>query len=59
MTYVTSYGFITSKSDPLLFIYTHGTIKAYFLAYVDDLLITGNENKFLQTFLHDLSIGSP
>ena len=55
-TYVTSYGFVTGKSDSLLFIYSHGVTKAYFLAYVADLLITGNDNKFLQTFMHDLSI---
>ena len=55
-TYVTSCGFVTSKSDSLLFIYSHGVTKAYFLAYVDDLLITGNDNKFLQTFMPDLSI---
>nr|KYP55676.1 Copia protein [Cajanus cajan] len=35
-------GFTNAKSDMSLFIYNKGSIIAYFLVYVDDLLLTGN-----------------
>jgi len=53
--FITSYGFIMSISDPSLFIYATGGTLAYFLVYVDDLLLTGNDSKFLQTFIGSLS----
>nr|KYP65844.1 Copia protein [Cajanus cajan] len=44
-----------SKNDPSLFIFATGNIKAYFLVYVDDLLLTGNNNDFLHGFISALS----
>jgi hypothetical protein len=54
-TFITSHGFTTSQSDPSLFIYASGTILAYFLVYVDDLLLTGNDASFLNHFIQSLS----
>ena len=55
-SFVTSFGFRTSRSDPSLFVYSEGAIKAYFLAYVDDLLVTSNNTQFLDSFIRSLAI---
>ncbi|PNX72737.1 retrovirus-related Pol polyprotein from transposon TNT 1-94, partial [Trifolium pratense] len=49
-SFVCNYGFFKSKSDPSLFIYKKDHIVAYFLVYVDDLLLTGNSSTFLNNF---------
>lgn len=49
-SFVVDYGFINSKSDPSLFIFKKGDVLAYFLVYVDDLLLTGNDSTFLDKF---------
>jgi len=54
-SFTLSYGFHCSNSDPSLFIYDTNGIKAYFLVYVDDLLITGSHPNFLQQFIIVLS----
>ena len=54
-TFITNNGFYISKNDLSLFIYHKGTIIAYFLVYVDDLLLIGNETKFLSHFINSLS----
>ena len=54
-SFVTTCGFSPSRSDPSLFIYSHGDTRAYFLVYVDDLLVTGNNDKFLQSFIQALA----
>ena len=43
-----SIGFTNSKFDASLFVYKHDLVLAYFLVYVDDLLLTGNDPKFIQ-----------
>ncbi|CAL1400403.1 unnamed protein product [Linum trigynum] len=43
-------GFVKSKSDASLFIYHKGTVTIYFLVYVDDLLLTGNDAPALAHF---------
>ncbi|PNX98781.1 hypothetical protein L195_g022038 [Trifolium pratense] len=53
--FINLYGFVTSKSDPSLFIYTSGAKLAYFLVYVDDLLLTGNDSQMLHNFIETLS----
>ncbi|CAJ2637896.1 unnamed protein product [Trifolium pratense] len=53
--FTVSYGFLCSKSDPSLFIYAAEGILAYFLVYVDDLLLTGNNDHFMHQFISNLS----
>jgi len=53
--FTTSHGFTTSKSDPFFFIYASGAIIAYFMVYVDDFLLTGNDAEFLHNFIQSLS----
>jgi Reverse transcriptase (RNA-dependent DNA polymerase) len=40
-------GFVTSTSDPSLFIFQRNNTIIYLLIYVDDLVITGNNNFIL------------
>ena len=54
-TFLVSQKFVNSKADTSLFIYNHDGIIAYFLVYVDDLLITGNNGCFLASFIAALS----
>ena len=54
-SFLLSYGFLNSHSDASLFIYRQNSITCYFLVYVDDLIITGNYNKFLKCFLQALA----
>lgn len=53
--FLLDYGFSNAKSDTSLFIYTKGNIIAYFLVYVDDILLTGNDDKFLSNFQEALA----
>ena len=48
------FGFKTSKADSSLFIYNHESIICYFLVYVDDLVITGNNSKFVSSIVEQL-----
>ncbi|KAH9687107.1 retrovirus-related pol polyprotein from transposon RE1 [Citrus sinensis] len=48
-------GFHNAISDASLFIYNHGGITAFFLVYVDDLILTGNDGNFLSKFVHLLA----
>lgn len=54
-SFIRSFGFFSSKSDPSLLIFATRNIKDYFLVYVDDLLLKGNNNDFLQAFIAALS----
>lgn len=40
-------GFKNSKCAPSLFTYSHNSIFAYFLVYMDDIVLTVNSPKFL------------
>lgn len=53
--FLISCGFTNSKSDASLFIYKSDSIIAYFLIYVDDLLLTGNNPSFLEEFKASLA----
>ncbi|XP_014489926.1 uncharacterized protein LOC106752708 [Vigna radiata var. radiata] len=53
--FLISYGFTNSRSDTSLFAYHWADTIAYFLVYVDDLLLTGNNMVFLSEFQHDLA----
>jgi hypothetical protein len=53
--FLLDYGFANSKSDASLFVYRNQGVILYFLVYVDDLIITGNDNNFISCFLQALS----
>ena len=53
--FLLSYGFINSFSDASLFIYRKHGVTLYFLVYVDDLIVIGNNNAFLVNFLQALA----
>lgn len=44
-TVLHSLGFHGSKTDPSLFIYSHGGTLLYMLVYVDDIILTGNNSQ--------------
>lgn len=54
-SFLLSYGFINSKSDPSLFIYLKGDAKLNTLVYVDDILITGNNDQAIHRCISTLA----
>ncbi|GJX20822.1 retrovirus-related pol polyprotein from transposon RE1 [Tanacetum coccineum] len=54
-TFLLELGFRKSLADPSLFIYKRDGIIAYFLVYVDDIVLTGNKNPFIQHIIRALS----
>nr|XP_043615796.1 uncharacterized protein LOC122587696 [Erigeron canadensis] len=54
-SFLTDFGFIKSHADASLFIYNHGDTKCYFLVYVDDIILTSNNNKFLDHFVPSIA----
>jgi histone deacetylase 1/2 len=54
-TFLLQFGFVNAKSDTSLFIYNSGSTTAYFLVYVDDLLLCGNNSSFLDQFKQALA----
>ncbi|KAJ0443321.1 putative RNA-directed DNA polymerase [Helianthus annuus] len=48
-------GFRKSVADPSLFIYSHDGIISYFLVYVDDIVLTGSSDTFVQHIIRSLS----
>ena len=53
--FLLSYNFAHPRSDASIFIYHQNVVTLYFSVYVDDLIITGNDNKFLTRFLQALA----
>ncbi|KAM0003914.1 putative RNA-directed DNA polymerase [Helianthus debilis subsp. tardiflorus] len=47
-------GFRKSISDPSLFIYQHHNVTCYLLVYVDDIVLTGSDTSFLESFIRSL-----
>ncbi|KAD6454826.1 hypothetical protein E3N88_09532 [Mikania micrantha] len=47
-------GFKGSSTDPSLFIYSHGGTLLYMLVYVDDIILTGNNNQAMDQVVHSL-----
>ena len=56
-SFLLSAGFIQSLADPSLFIFRHGPHTIHFLLYVDDILVTGSNDRLLQSFIDALSRG--
>ncbi|KAJ9566234.1 hypothetical protein OSB04_002200 [Centaurea solstitialis] len=54
-TFLLQSGFKKSLADASLFIYSCGDIMCYFMVYVDDIVITGNNNSFLDRFVDTLA----
>jgi hypothetical protein len=48
------FGFVNTKSDSSLFVYTVASTTAYFLVYVDDLIITNNKSYFAASIIQQL-----
>lgn len=48
-------GFTNSAADTSLFIRRTGTSNTYVLVYVDDILVTGNDNNVIARVLHSLA----
>ena len=55
----TNMGFKCSRSDASLFIYNKGSRRAYLLLYVDDIILTASDNKFLNKIVTDLQTEFP
>ncbi|KAD3642035.1 hypothetical protein E3N88_31259 [Mikania micrantha] len=49
-TFLVTNGFVCSRADPSLFVFKQGSCVMYLLAYVDDLILTGNEEHVLKSF---------
>lgn len=49
-------GFVASKCDSSLFVYSNNGVCAYVLIYVDDILITGNSDNIIQDFINKLHL---
>jgi hypothetical protein len=53
---ILEFGFMNSRADSSLFIYKTTSATCYFLEYVDDLVITGNDLIFVSSIIDQLSI---
>lgn len=58
-SYVNNMGFISSKSDASLFIYSKGAQQAYLLLYVDDIILTASDTQFLNSIINKLKTEFP
>lgn len=52
--YILSLGFVASKCDTSLFIFTHGSSVAYLLLYVDDIILTANNTSTMHSIISSL-----
>jgi Reverse transcriptase (RNA-dependent DNA polymerase) len=50
-TFLSQLGFLASSSDPSLFLYHKGNDLVLLLVYVDDIILTGNNQALLQQFI--------
>uniref|UniRef100_A0A251TUQ9 Putative zinc finger, CCHC-type n=1 Tax=Helianthus annuus TaxID=4232 RepID=A0A251TUQ9_HELAN len=53
-TFLISNGFKCSRADPSLFIFKRDNCIMYLLVYVDDLILTGNQDNVLRSFINRL-----
>uniref|UniRef100_A0A2N9J182 Integrase catalytic domain-containing protein n=1 Tax=Fagus sylvatica TaxID=28930 RepID=A0A2N9J182_FAGSY len=54
-TQLLSLGFQASSADSSLFTYKAGSVIAFLLLYVDEILLTGNNSSFITQLIHALS----
>jgi hypothetical protein len=55
--FLLSIGFVQSLADSSLFVFQHECHTIYFLLYVDDIVVTGSDDRLLQSFIDALSRG--
>lgn len=55
-TFLLEFGFECSFPDPSLFVYHKGNDVIYLLLYVDDMILTGNNDSLLQRLIEELSV---
>jgi hypothetical protein len=48
--------FQSSQVDPSLFVCHRGNVHAFFLVYVDDILVTSNDQDFITTLISQLQL---
>lgn len=54
--FLTQLGFTCSKADTSLFIFSRDSCILYLLVYVDDIILTGNDKRFIQRFIARLNV---
>ena len=54
-SFLLTQGFLNSTADTSLFTFHHGSDTIYLLVYVDDMVITGNNNKLIDRFIATIS----
>jgi len=54
--FLITYGFLNSQFGTSLVVYNRDSVVAYFLVYVDDLLLTGNNDSILNAFKNALAL---
>lgn len=55
-SFLLSYGFLGSKSDSSLFIYSKAGVLMYLLVYVDDIIVTGNNSMAVKRMIEALAV---
>ena len=53
-TFLLSLGFVTSRTDSSLFVYSYDTTLIYSLVYIDDLIITVSDPSLVDTIIRQL-----
>ncbi|KAI3510913.1 hypothetical protein L1887_18051 [Cichorium endivia] len=53
-TFLTTNGFECSRADPSLFVFKRDSCVLYLLVYVDDLILTGSDDKVIRSFITKL-----
>ena len=48
-------GFVLTQSDTSLFVFNRNGLTAYFLVYVDDLILTGSDTAFVSHVIDQLA----
>ena len=53
-------GFVISRANSSLFVYSHNTVLLYFLVYVGDLIITGSDPSLVDNIIqqHDSKLST-
>ena len=53
-TFLLSLGFVTSRANSSLFVYSRSNALLYILVYVDDLIITGSDPSLVDSIIQQL-----